>query len=125
MNKIYHIFILLVFSFFSCKSEKQENGTDTFVDFEGKTHIQFIVSNCKDTTVFQIQSRTVIPWRLENKQLVIPKDGIYNLTVNSTHPFLDLLFCQNRKYPLFTIPNDTLNVYVDLCLLYTSDAADE
>lgn len=116
MNKLYSIFILLVFSFLSCKSEKQESRTDTFVDFYGKTHIQFIVSNCRDTTVFQIQSRTVIPWKLENKQLVIPKDGIYNLTVNSTHPFLDLLFCQNRRYPLFTIPNDTLNVYVDLDL---------
>ncbi len=116
MNKLYSIFILLVFSFLSCKSEKQESRTDTFVDFYGKTHLKFIVSNCRDTVVFQIQSRTVIPWRLENKQLVIPKDGIYNLTLNSTHPFLDLLFCQNRRYPLFTIPNDTLNVYVDLDL---------
>jgi len=116
MNKLYSIFIILVFSFLSCKGEKQESRTDTLVDFFGKTNIQFIVSNCRDTTVFQIQSRTVIPWRIENKQLVIPKDGIYNLTVNSTHPFLDLLFCQNRKYPLFTITNDTLNVYVDLDL---------
>lgn len=116
MNKFYSIFLLLVFSFLSCKSEKQESTTDTFVDFEGRTYLKFIVSNCRDTTVFQIQSRTVIPWRLENKQLVIPKNGIYNLTVNSTHPFLNLLFCQNRRYPLFTIPNDTLNVYVDLDL---------
>jgi thiol-disulfide isomerase/thioredoxin len=116
MNKFYSIFLLLVFSFLSCKTDKQESTTDTFVDFEGRTYLKFIVSNCSDTTVFQIQSRTVIPWRLENKQLVVPKDGIYNLTVNSTHPFLDLLFCQNRRYPLFTIPNDTLKVYIDLDL---------
>jgi len=116
MNKLYNIFILMVFSFLSCKSENHERRTDPFVDFYGKTQIQFIVSNCQDTTVFHIQSRTVIPWRLENKQLVIPKDGIYSFTINSTHPFLNLLFCQNRRYPLFTIPNASLKVYVDLDL---------
>jgi thiol-disulfide isomerase/thioredoxin len=103
-------------SVFSCHAEIRKNDIDTLVDYNGKTYLKFIVSNCRDTTVFHVQSRTVIPWKLENKQLVIPKDGIYNLTVNSTHPFLDLLFCQNRRYPLFTIPNDTLIVYVDLDL---------
>lgn len=115
MSQRYSIVILLIFSFLCCKGEKlAKSSTASFIDFVGKTHIQLIVNNCRDTTVFQIQSRTVIPWRLENKQLVIPKDGTYNLTINSTHPFLDLLFCQNKRYPLFTIPNDTLSVYIDL-----------
>ena len=110
----YFTIIILVFSIFSCNWEVRNNNNERLVDYNGLTYLKFFVSNCKDTTVFQIQSRTVIPWRLENKQLVIPKDGIYYLEVNSTHPFLDLLFCQNRRYPLFTIPSDTLNVYVDL-----------
>jgi thiol-disulfide isomerase/thioredoxin len=114
MNKFHITLQLLVFFVFSCNNDIQKNDIDTLVNYNGKTHLKFIVSNCRDTTVFHVQSRTVIPWKLENKQLVVPKDGIYNLTVNSTHPFLDLLFCQNRRYPLFTIPNDTLNVYIDL-----------
>ncbi len=116
MNKFCNILLIFIFSVFSCNSGLQKNEMDTLVDCSGKTHLKFIVNNCKDTTVFHIQSRTVIPWKLENKQIVIPKDGIYNLTINSTHPMLDLFFCQNKRYPLFTIPHDTLNVYVDLDL---------
>lgn len=114
MHKFYNTLLLLAFSIFSCNNDIQKNDIDTLVDFNGKTHLKFMVSNCRDTTVFQIQSRTIIPWGLVNKQLIIPSNGIYNITLNSTHPFLDQFFCQNRRYPLFTIPNDTLNVYVDL-----------
>ena len=116
MYKCYNLLLLLVFSVFSCHNGIRENDTDTLVDYIGKTHLKFIVSNCKDTTVFQIQSRTVIPWGLINKQLIIPSNGIYYITLNSTHPFLDHFYCQNRRFPLFTIPNDTLKIYINLDL---------
>ena len=116
MRTFFPILFLFIFSVFSSNNAVGKNDINKLVDYHGKTHLKFIVSNCNDTTVFHIQSLTVIPWRLENKQLVVPKDGIYNLTLNSTNPYLDLFFCQNRKYPLFTIPNDTLIVYIDLDL---------
>lgn len=117
MNKLYCLFVAMVFfSFFSCNNDNRENDVDTLIDYNGKTHLEFIVSNCSDTTVFQIQSRTVIPLGLENKQLIVPDDGTYKITLNSTHPFLGQLFLQNRRFPLFTIPNDTLKIYIDLDL---------
>jgi thiol-disulfide isomerase/thioredoxin len=113
MHKLYQS-ILILFSLYSCNNDIQKKDIDTLTDFNGKSHLKFFVSNCKDTCIFQIQTRTVIPWNIENKQLVVPRNGIYELTVNSTHPFLDLFFCQNKRYPLFTVPNDTLKVYIDL-----------
>ncbi len=117
MNKLFCLlFSILVFSFFSCQNDKRGNYIDSLIDYDGKTYLKFIVSNCSDTTIFLIQSRTVIPLGQENKQLIVPNDGTYDFTLNSTHPFLNRLNYQNRSFPLFTIPNDTLKIYVDIDL---------
>jgi len=72
MRTFFPILFLFIFSVFSSNNAVGKNDINKLVDYHGKTHLKFIVSNCNDTTVFHIQSLTVIPWRLESKRMVNP-----------------------------------------------------
>lgn len=107
---------MLFSCFFSCQNDNTGNNVNSVVDFNGKTYLKLIVNNCNDTTILNLQNRTLIPIGIETKQIVVPKDGIYSATLKSTHPFLGRLFFGNSEFPVFTIPNDTLEVDLDLDL---------
>ncbi len=108
--------LVLISCFFSCQNDKKGNNVNALVDFNGITYLKIIVNNCSDTTVLHVQNRTVIPIGIETQQLVVLKDGVYYLTLKSTHPFLGRLFFGNSEFPMFTIPNDTLEIDLNLDL---------
>jgi thiol-disulfide isomerase/thioredoxin len=117
MNKLSYLFtLLLIFCFFSCHNDKKGNNYNSLIDYNGKTYLKLKVNNCSDTTVIHFQNYTVIPVGIDTGQIIVCRDGVYSLTLKSTHPFLGQLYYRNSDFPVFTIPNDTLEIELDLKL---------
>ncbi len=108
----YLTIVLILFFSVSCKNNTEDPIKQ--INYQGNTTLKVEIKNCNASTWLNINSVSLFPFNFSNVNLNATGDTVFEVALKSTQPFLGKLKINKSKFPVYTIPNDTLKINIDL-----------